>query len=83
MAARGGRPPLPEPPLFPGCSGRLPTPRNPHPTTAISWGPRVRRIPSGLEVTLGDLGKTDSYTRAEPSFPLGSSFPNTVGGEER
>src|SRR6266511_4373906 len=33
MHASGGRPPLPEPPLCLGCSGRLPTPRNPRPAT--------------------------------------------------
>ena len=26
----------------------FPTPRNPHPTTAISWGPRVRAMLTGL-----------------------------------
>src|SRR5215472_4703366 len=70
-------PPFWNPPSCPGRSRRLPTPRNPHPATAISWGPRVRRIPPGLQPAFGRSREDGLTHRAKPVLTASLVFLST------
>src|SRR4030081_2802674 len=51
-------PPSRTPPFARAVGGAPPPPKIPHPTTAISRGPRVRRIASRLESAFGVSGRS-------------------------